>query len=258
MQKRFCAFFKLVGDGLMAVWGLPVGKKSDVYNAIRAAIEIRIGMFRLIPELVSIGEVPLEVGIGIGSGTAATGLVGPTSRKEFTLVGFIDSATAKEVRTFSYLLAAALKSHPYILKGTRAYEIEGLCEVNEEFARMRRHPRVVVAKIAGITKLSSNKRKPALIKSIGEGGLGVEIHDYEDFRLDIGDEALFDSSRLSLLNQENTKGYIVRKKELKGGGIYRIKTWDVGVKFFDISDEVRHRLLKVFVGNEALNQIVLT
>ncbi len=267
---------KLVGDGLMAVWGLPVGKKSDVYNAIRAAIEIRIGMFRLIPELVSIGEVPLEVGIGIGTGTAVTGLVGPQTRKDFTLVGncinraarlqslasdnriFIDAATAKEVRTFSYLLAAGLKTHPYILKGTRAYEIEGLCEVNEEFARVRRHPRMVVAKIAGITKLNSNKRKPALIKSIGEGGLGVEIHDYEDFHLDIGDEALFDSSRLSLFNQENTRGYIVRKKELKGGGIYRIKTWDVGVKFIDVSDEIRHRLLKVFVGNETLSQMVLT
>jgi hypothetical protein len=233
-------------------------------------------MFRLIPELVSIGEVPLEVGIGIGTGTAVTGLVGPTVRKEFTLVGncinraarlqslasdnriFIDATTAKEVRTFSYLLAAALKSHPYVLKGTQAYEIEGLCEVNEEFARMRRHPRMVVAKIAGITKLSSNKRKPALIKSIGEGGLGVEIHDYEDFQLDIGDEALFDSSHLSLFNEQNTRGYIVRKKELKGGGIYRIKTWDVGVKFVEVSDEIRHRLLKVFVGNEALSQMVLT
>jgi len=265
---------KFIGDGLMAVWGIPNNKKSDVYNAIRAAIEIRIGMFRLIPELVSIGEVPIEIGIGIGTGDAVTGFVGPSQRKEYTLVGncinraarlqalasdnriFIDSAVAREVRPFSYLLNASIKAAPYILKDTRSYELEGLCEYSEEFQQIRKHPRLVVAKVAGITNIQSNKRKPALIKSIGEGGLGIEIHDYDDFKIDIGDETILDSSRLSLLNKESTRGYIVRKKELKGGGIYRIKTWDVGVEFINISEEVRSRLLKIFVGNETLIQLV--
>ncbi len=267
---------KFIGDGLLAIWGLPNNKKSDVYNAIRAAIGIRIGMFRLIPELVSIGEVPLEIGVGIGTGEAVTGFVGPSQRKEFTLVGncinraarlqalasdnriFIDASTAREVRTFSYLLKAVLKKAPYVLKDTRSYELEGLCEYSEEFQQIRKHPRLVVAKVAGITNVSSNVRKPALVKSIGEGGFGIEIHDYDDFSLEIGDEAILDSSHLSLFNKESTRGYIVRKKELKGGGIYRIKTWDVGVKFIDISEEVRKRLLKIFVGNETLRQLVGT
>lgn len=267
---------KFIGDGLLAIWGLPNNKKSDVYNAIRAAIGIRIGMFRLIPELVSIGEVPLEIGVGIGTGEAVTGFVGPSQRKEFTLVGncinraarlqalasdnriFIDASTAREVRTFSYLLKAVLKKAPYVLKDTRSYELEGLCEYSEEFQQIRKHPRLVVAKVAGITNVSSNVRKPALVKSIGEGGFGIEIHDYDDFSLEIGDETILDSSHLSLFNKESTRGYIVRKKELKGGGIYRIKTWDVGVKFIDISEEVRKRLLKIFVGNETLRQLVGT
>lgn len=267
---------KFIGDGLLAIWGLPNNKKSDVYNAIRAAIGIRIGMFRLIPELVSIGEVPLEIGVGIGTGEAVTGFVGPSQRKEFTLVGncinraarlqalasdnriFIDASTAREVRTFSYLLKAVLKKAPYVLKDTRSYELEGLCEYSEEFQQIRKHPRLVVAKVAGITNVSSNVRKPALVKSIGEGGFGIEIHDYDDFSLEIGDEAILDSSHLSLFNKESTRGYIVRKKELKGGGIYRIKTWDVGVKFIDISEEVRKRLLKIFIGNETLRQLVGT
>lgn len=265
---------KYIGDGLMAVWGLPLTKKSDVYNAIRAAIDIRIGMFRLIPELVSIGESPLEIGIGVGTGDAVTGFVGPSSRKEYTLVGncinraarlqsmasdnriFIDSATAREVRPFSYLLKASVKASPYVLKDTRSYELEGLCEYSKEFEQVRKHPRLVVAKIAGITNPNLHKRKPVLVKSIGEGGLGIEIHDYDDFKLDIGDEAVLDFSNLSLLNREITRGYVVRKQELKGSGIYRIKTWDVGVKFIDISAEIRRRLLKIFVGNETLQQIV--
>jgi class 3 adenylate cyclase len=267
---------KFIGDGLMAVWGLPNNKKSDVYSAIRAAIDIRIGMFRLIPELVSIGEVPLEIGVGIGTGEAVTGFVGSSQRKEYTLVGncinraarlqslasdnriFIDASSAREVRAFSYLLKAVLKKEPYILKDTRSYELEGLCEYSEEFQKIRKHPRLVVAKVAGITNLSSKVRKPALVKSIGEGGLGIEIHDYGDFSLDIGDEVILDSSRLSLFNKESSRGYIVRKKELKGGGIYRIKTWDVGVKFIDISEELRKRLLKIFVGTETLLQLLGT
>ncbi|MCK4925697.1 MAG: hypothetical protein KAS61_12020, partial [Spirochaetes bacterium] len=207
---------------------------------------------------------------------AVTGFVGPSQRKEFTLVGncinraarlqalasdnriFIDASTAREVRTFSYLLKAVLKKAPYVLKDTRSYELEGLCEYSEEFQQIRKHPRLVVAKVAGITNVSSNVRKPALVKSIGEGGFGIEIHDYDDFSLEIGDETILDSSHLSLFNKESTRGYIVRKKELKGGGIYRIKTWDVGVKFIDISEEVRKRLLKIFVGNETLRQLVGT
>jgi class 3 adenylate cyclase len=265
---------KFVGDGLMAVWGLPTGKKSDVYHAIRAAIETRIGMFRLIPELVRIGEVPLEIGMGVGTGDAVTGFVGPHSRKEYMLVGncinraarlqalasdnriFIDASTAREIRSFSYLLKASIKAAPYILKDMRSYELEGLCDYSSEFDQVRKHPRLVVAKVAGITNLSSRMRKPALVKSIGEGGLGIEMHDYDDFRLEIGDEMVLDSARLNLLDEDSARGYIVRKKELKDSGIYRIKTWDVGVKFIGISDEVRRRLLKVFVGNETLQHLV--
>jgi len=267
---------KFIGDGLLAVWGLPNNKKADVYNAIRAAIEIRIGMFRLIPELVSIGEVPLEIGIGIGTGDAVTGFVGPAQRKEYTLVGncinraarlqslardnriYIDASTAREMRTFSYLLKASFKEKPYVLKDSRSYELEGLCEYSKEYQQMRKHPRLVVAKVGGVKNLSSNVRKPALVKSIGEGGIGIEIHNYEDFDLDIGDEVILDSSHLTLFNKESIQGYIVRKKELTGGGIYRIKTWDVGIKFLEISEEVRSRLLKIFVGNETLVQLVGT
>jgi class 3 adenylate cyclase len=265
---------KFIGDGLMAVWGIPHRKKSDVYNAIRAAVEIRIGMFRIIPELVSVGEVPLEIGIGVGTGDAVTGFIGPSTWKEYTLVGncinraarlqamasdnriFIDANTAREARTFSYLLNASSKPAPHVLKEMRTYEIEGLCEYNQEFGHVRKHPRLVTAKVAGITNVNLQRRKPVLVKSIGEGGMGIEVHDFNDFTLDIGDEAVVDSLNLSLLNRESTRGYVVRKQEITGGGIYRIKTWDVGVKFFEISEEVRRRLLKVFVGNEQLQQIV--
>jgi len=265
---------KFIGDGLMAIWGLPDARKDDVYNAIRAAVDIRIGMFRLIPELVSIGEVPLEIGIGIGTGTALSGFVGPPSRRDFTLVGncinraarlqsiasdnriFIDGSTAAEVRSYSFILSSKKKPLNYLMYIERLFELEGLYEFNKEFETSRRHPRVIVAKVAGVTNLKTGRRKPVLVKSIGEGGFGIEIHDYKDFSLDVGDEAVLDSKNLKLIDMHDMKGYIVRKKELKGKGIFRVKTWDIGIKFVDLPEETRNRLLKVAAASLMVRDIV--
>jgi len=259
---------KYMGDGLMALWGFPHEKISDTYNAIRAAIEIRIGMFRLIPELVRISEIPLEVGIGIGTGTVVAGFVGPPSRRDFTLVGncinraarlqelasdnriFVDAATAAEVKHYSYMINVPRANHTHRLPDENVYELEGIYEYSKEFESNRRYPRVIVAKVVGITKVGSGKRKAALVKSIGEGGLGVEIHDHSNFELNVGDQAFFNSRNLSLLGKSDARGMVVRKKELKGNGIFRLKTWDIGVKFTDLSEEVKKKLLKVLVGSK--------
>ena len=168
-------------------------------------------MFRLIPELVRIGEVPLEIGIGIGTGTALSGFVGPPSRRDFTLVGncinraarlqtaasdnriFLDGSTASEVRAYSFLLSSKKRPLNYLTNIDRLFELEGLYEFSREFETSRRHPRVIVAKVAGVTNRKIGRRKPVLVKSVGEGGLGIEIHDYKDFSLDVGDETVFDS-----------------------------------------------------------------
>jgi class 3 adenylate cyclase len=264
---------KYIGDGLMAVWGLPVKKNADIYWAIRAAIEIRIGMFRLIPELVHIGEGPLEIGIGIGTGNAVAGFIGPSSRRDFTLVGkcinraarlqsiasdnriFIDEGTAQEIKPYSYIIAIPQTNHKNILPDERIYELEGIYEFAKDYESTRRYPRVIIAKVVGITKLPSGQRKAALIKSISEGGLGIEVHDYKDFILKIGDKAMFDSKKLGLLKEEDTTGLIIRKMELKGSGIFHIKTWDIGVKILNLSEEVKKKLLKVSTQGKVLSSL---
>jgi class 3 adenylate cyclase len=261
---------KFLGDGLMAVWGLPDGKKNDTYNAIRAALEMRIGMFRLIPELVKIGEVPLEIGIGIGTGKAITGFVGPASRRDFTLIGncinraarlqsiasdnriFIDSDTEAAVKPFTYTLAIPAKAHQHVLQKEDIFELEGIYDFSQEFESVRKHPRVIVAKVVGITKSASKERKVGLIKSIGEGGFGVEMHEDDNFDLQVGDEARFDSSRLSMFENMNLEGIVVRKNEIKGGGIFRVKTWDIGVQLVNLPMEIKRKLMKILVGSKVV------
>ena len=265
---------KLMGDGMMAVWGLPTGRKDDPYRAARAAIDIRLGMFRIIPELVRLGEVPLEIGVGLGTGPALVGFVGPRNRRAYTLVGncinraarleaaasdnriFMDEGTAEELRTCSYLVYVVKDRLPKALAEERVFELEGIYEFNPEFESSRRHPRLVVARVAGITNIKTNARKPALIKSVGEGGLGVELHDYQDFQLKVGDETVFDSSDLRVIDLQEVQGKVVRKMELKEKGIFRVKTWDVGVKFKSIPEDARRNLLRIETGSRRMRDII--
>ncbi|HUT66348.1 MAG TPA: adenylate/guanylate cyclase domain-containing protein [Spirochaetota bacterium] len=254
---------KYIGDGLMAVWGLPQESTADVYKAICTAIEIRTGMFRLLPELVKIGVVPLETGIGIATGMAVAGFVGPPLRRDFTLIGqcinradrlqsiasnnrvFTDENTKVEILPYSYLIKIPKTSHTTVLPDEEIYEMEGIYEFDMEHDSKRKHPRVKVAKVGGITQLSSQQRKAALIKSISEGGLGIEIHDLEDFTLGVGEEVVIDSKTFGLMSNQEARGLIVRKTELSGGGIFRIKTWDIGIKALNLSEAIKGKLHKM-------------
>jgi class 3 adenylate cyclase len=265
---------KFMGDGMMAVWGLPAGRKDDSYRAARAAIDIRLGMFRIIPELVRLGEVPLEIGVGLGTGPALVGFVGPKNRRTYTLVGdcinraarleggasnnriFLDEPTAEEVRTCSYLVYVVQDRLPATLSGERVFELEGIYDFNPQYESSRRHPRLVVARVAGITNIKTNARKPALIKSVGEGGLGVEMHDFPDFSLKVGDETAFDSSDLRVIDLQDVRGQVIRKLELKEKGIFRVKTWDIGVKFRNIPEDARRNLLKIETGSRRMRDII--
>jgi len=265
---------KFIGDGMMAVWGLPIEKKMDLYNSIRAGIEIRIGMFRLIPELVSIGEVPLEIGIGIGTGNVLAGFMGPHSRREFTLVGncinraarlqsiafdnriFIDEKSGQEAKAYTYRIYLPQTKRPDIFKNEKISEVEGIYELNPDYEKLRRYPRVIVAKVGGIHKINEKHRRAALIKSIGEGGIGIEMHEKGAKSIGIGDNIIIDCRKLKIFGIDKAKGIVVRKKELTGSGIYRLKTWDIGVKFLEIPEETKNRLYKVLVGKDLVQSMI--
>ena len=90
-----------------------------------------------------------------------------------------------------------------------------------------------------------------------EGGIGIEIHTHKNFNLEIGDDAIFDSRGLSLLGKDDAKGLVIRKKEIKGNGIFRIKTWDVGVKLFNVPELTKRKLLKIFLGSKEIKDLAV-
>jgi adenylate cyclase len=77
---------KFIGDAMMAIWGAPIDDPRHAEHAVACALEMRdtFEAFRrdLPPELAG-----FDIGIGMHSGTAIVGLIGPDSRPEYTAVG---------------------------------------------------------------------------------------------------------------------------------------------------------------------------
>ena len=78
---------KMLGDGLLVLFGAPEPSPDHALRAVRAALR----MAALLPELNAIwplrGQRPLRIGIGIHSGPLMDGIVGRGRRVEYTVIG---------------------------------------------------------------------------------------------------------------------------------------------------------------------------
>ena len=78
---------KFIGDSVMAFWGAPEKQKSRAVRACRAALAIREGIAADNRERAGRGEPPVRVRLGIHSGQATAGNIGPPSRVNYTVIG---------------------------------------------------------------------------------------------------------------------------------------------------------------------------
>jgi len=74
---------KFVGDALMAVFGAPTTTGDDALAAVDAARQMVDARRRL----NATASPPLEIGVGIASGSAVAGCMGSAQRMNYTVVG---------------------------------------------------------------------------------------------------------------------------------------------------------------------------
>ncbi len=76
---------KLIGDSVMATFGIPYKSESDAINSIKTAIE----MINNLELLNSARDLPskVEMGIGIATGEVISGNIGSNKRFEHTVIG---------------------------------------------------------------------------------------------------------------------------------------------------------------------------
>ena len=86
-QKHGGMVNKFGGDSTLIIYGAPHELDDSAYHAILTAVDIQLGLKSLNQHLTSKGEAPLRVGVGINTGSALAGAVGPHERQEYTVVG---------------------------------------------------------------------------------------------------------------------------------------------------------------------------
>ncbi|NCB62108.1 MAG: adenylate/guanylate cyclase domain-containing protein [Clostridia bacterium] len=98
---------KFVGDCTMAFWGAPLPCADPVYQACRAAMDIRDTAESLSRSISQKYGVPAQFGVGVHYGPAVVGNIGATERMDYTAIG-------DTVNTASRLESAAPAGTIYI------------------------------------------------------------------------------------------------------------------------------------------------
>ena len=78
---------QMIGDGLMAIFGAPLALADPCGSAVRAAQEMleMVSLFNLEPDRQ--GKTPIQIGVGIASGSVIAGYTGTDQRATYTCVG---------------------------------------------------------------------------------------------------------------------------------------------------------------------------
>jgi class 3 adenylate cyclase len=90
---------KYLGDGFMALFGVPIGSDFDASRAVRCAWEIQ----ERLTELNAGADHVLRVGVGLATGQVVAGCVGSARRMEYTVIGdVVNLASRLEGLTKAY------------------------------------------------------------------------------------------------------------------------------------------------------------
>lgn len=78
---------KIMGDGLLALFGAPIPRKDDTMSAVRTAVEIlqELKLFNKAKRLTK--WPPLQASIGINSGEVVAGYIGSDEHLNYTVIG---------------------------------------------------------------------------------------------------------------------------------------------------------------------------
>lgn len=78
---------KFIGDGIMAVFGVPQPGKQDARNAVECALAMLAASDGWNDERADEGLLPVRIGIGVHFGGVTAGALGDEQRLEFTVIG---------------------------------------------------------------------------------------------------------------------------------------------------------------------------
>lgn len=78
---------KFIGDGLMAIYGVPLAHENDPKRAVKSAIEMQQELKRLHDKWRAEGKPEFNIGIGISTGEVIAGNIGALDKMDYTVIG---------------------------------------------------------------------------------------------------------------------------------------------------------------------------
>jgi adenylate cyclase len=98
---------KFQGDGLLVVFGAPDPMEDSAQRAVAAARDMLKEIAAINQERARVGDLPIQVGIGLDTGYVVAGNVGSERRLEYTLIGVPvnNAAYLSKIRPASVLMS---------------------------------------------------------------------------------------------------------------------------------------------------------
>jgi class 3 adenylate cyclase len=78
---------KFLGDGVLAWFGAPGEQPNHAERAVRCAIRMQEALSGVNARRAAEGLPPLQIGVGVHTGRALVGDIGPRARREYTAIG---------------------------------------------------------------------------------------------------------------------------------------------------------------------------
>jgi adenylate cyclase len=86
---------EFMGDGILAVFGVPEKGSNDAARAVACALSMQNALPQLNDEMMAEGYPALEMGIAINSGSVIVGNIGSKMRTKYGIVGAVVNRTAR-------------------------------------------------------------------------------------------------------------------------------------------------------------------
>lgn len=255
---------KFMGDAIMALFGAPETRDSDLERALACAIEMQLAMKEINSHNQQIGLPAIYMGIGINTGTVVAGNLGSHLHSEYTVIGDeVNLASRVEAHSLRGQILLSQNTYQaaqsYITIGqVNSVKVKGKAEPVKMYELLqtnrpkpliaplnefRKSPRVNIEsplafkRIVGKTVLA--EEYTGKIIDIGYGGIfavsPIELHLHDDIKITLS---------LSLMGHNSTDIYarVLRVNQFES-------SYECNLEFTVIDDEAQNAI-KEFVDHE--------